>query len=117
MKTITKYIDSLKLNIDYIVGGNAQENHDIIDEASEEDLWFHISNQSSCHVICKMPVNENIDKKGLQKIIIQGAVICKAHSRYKSQKNIGITYTKVLHVKKLDKPGLVSIMNEKTIIM
>ena len=117
MKTITRFVDCLKLNVEFIVGGNAQENHDIIDAADPEDLWFHLSGQASCQVICKLPEGVEIDKKILFKIAKQGAVICKENSSSKSAKNVEIDYTQVKNVTKLEKPGSVTIINNKKIII
>jgi predicted ribosome quality control (RQC) complex YloA/Tae2 family protein len=116
MKIISKYIDCIDTIIEYKVGGNAQENHDIIDAADPEDLWFHISGCSSCHVICKIPENIN-DKKILQKIAKQGAVICKENSKYKSYKNVKIDYTKIKYVTKKEIPGSVIITNAKSVFI
>jgi predicted ribosome quality control (RQC) complex YloA/Tae2 family protein len=115
MKTVTRYIDCIKESVDFTVGGNAQENHDIIDAADPEDLWFHLSGQASCHVICKVP--DGLDKKTMLKIAKQGAVICKENSCYKSAKNVEVDYTQVKNVTKLEKPGAVTIMNAKKMVI
>jgi predicted ribosome quality control (RQC) complex YloA/Tae2 family protein len=117
MKTITKFIDCLKLNIDFIIGSNAQDNHNIIDDADPEDIWFHISDRPSCHVICKIPTDVEINKKALLKIVKQGAVVCKENSGYNKEKNVEIDYTFIKNVTKLDKPGAVTIINAKKIII
>jgi len=114
MKFVTKQIDCIE--IEYKVGSNTQENHDIIDAAEPEDYWFHISGCASCHVICKIPENIN-DKKILQKIAKQGAVICKANSKYKSYKNVQIDYTKIKNVTKKEIPGSVIITNFKSVFI
>jgi predicted ribosome quality control (RQC) complex YloA/Tae2 family protein len=116
MKIVTKHIDCIDMDIEYKVGTYAQENHDIIDAADPEDLWFHISGCSSCHVICKIPENTN-NKKILQKIAKQGSVICKENSKYKSYKNVKIDYTKIKYVTKLEKPGSVIITNSKHVFI
>ena len=36
-----------------IIGKNKNENWAIIDDASGTDLWFHISEMPSCHVLLK----------------------------------------------------------------
>jgi predicted ribosome quality control (RQC) complex YloA/Tae2 family protein len=117
MKIITKLIDYIE--VEYKVGTNAQENHDIIDEADLDDLWFHISGCASCHVICKIPdIPENVNnKKTLQKIAKQGAVICKENSKYKSYKNVKIDYTKIKNVTKKEIPGSVIITNAKSVFI
>lgn len=114
MKIVTKNIESIE--IEYKVGTNAQENHDIIDEADPQDLWFHISGCASCHVICKIP--DIIDnKKILQKIAKQGAVVCKENSKYKSYKNVKIDYTRIKYVTKKEIPGSVVITNSKSVFI
>lgn len=116
MKTISRFIDSLGINIDFIIGGNAQENHDIID-ANDNDLWFHISDKPSAHVISKIPKDLELKKDGLKKIIKQGALICKEHSKYKKEKNVSIDYTRIKNVVKEEEPGAVTLINIKKIII
>jgi len=111
MKTITRDIEFGK--IDFYVGQNAQENHDLLDEADEHDLWFHVSEHPSCHVIGKIPKDVDLDKSELAKIAKQGAIICKSFSKFKSDKNVKIDYTRVKNVTKLKTPGSVIIKNAK----
>jgi predicted ribosome quality control (RQC) complex YloA/Tae2 family protein len=117
MRTITRYIECLKINVDFVVGTNAKENHDIIDAANPEDLWFHISEHPSCHVISKIQPGIEIDKKEMQKIAKQGAVVCKEMSGLKKEKNVKIDYTAIKYVTKGEKPGSVNITNAKQIII
>ena len=58
---------------EYEIGKSSQENHDIIDKANPYDLWFHVSNYPSCHVICKLE-DIKYDKKMFNKIVKQGAL-------------------------------------------
>jgi predicted ribosome quality control (RQC) complex YloA/Tae2 family protein len=115
MKTIYRFIDCIKTNVEFVVGGNAQENHDIIDAADTNDLWFHVSGRSSCHVIAKINGLDKLDKKAIHKIVVQGALLCKENSALKSQKNVSIDYTKIEYVTKLDTPGSVTLTEFKTI--
>uniref|UniRef100_A0A6C0LD84 NFACT RNA-binding domain-containing protein n=1 Tax=viral metagenome TaxID=1070528 RepID=A0A6C0LD84_9ZZZZ len=101
-------------NIIFYIGKCAAGNFDIIDLAEENDIWFHISNESSAHVIASIP--ENTDKKELKYIIKQGAILCKQHSRYKTSKqSTTIVFTKVKHVTKTTIPGTVIISEEKVV--
>ncbi len=104
MKIETIEIPSINATIDYIVGQNAQDNHDIIDDAADDDIWFHVDNRSSCHVIAKL--TENFKRKEMRYIIKQGAVLCKKHS-YPNIKNLPIISTKIKHLIKTDIPGQV----------
>jgi predicted ribosome quality control (RQC) complex YloA/Tae2 family protein len=121
MRKITKYIDAIKGNIEFRVGQNAQENFDLIDDSNPDDLWFHISQESSCHVVAKMPTPLNggvsYDKKTVKKIAVQGAVVCKQCSRYKSEKDVSVNYTLIKHLEKGSRIGSVLVDNYKTLVV
>ena len=131
-RVVTKYIPSLKLSVVYKIGINAKNNFDLIDEADKDDIWFHLNNESSCHVIARlknityttrdddMPncydLNfDELDKKEKQQIIKQGALLCKQYSRMKSMKNVEIMYTKIENVEKTDVIGSVLTRKNKVI--
>jgi predicted ribosome quality control (RQC) complex YloA/Tae2 family protein len=117
MKEITKYIDAIKSDIVFKIGGNSQENFDIIDSSQPDDVWFHISDKPSEHVVASIPMDITIDKKQLHKIVIQGAVICKQFSKYNSDKNVGVVYTRIKDVLKTEKLGCVIPMNSKIVVI
>jgi predicted ribosome quality control (RQC) complex YloA/Tae2 family protein len=117
MRKIIKYIDAINTNIEFKVGQSAKENFDLIDESNPYDIWFHISERSSCHVVVTIPEGSNYDKKTLKKIIVQGAIICKQFSRYKSEKDISIIYTTINNVIKTEIVGTVSVEEYKKIII
>ena len=81
MKIEKKHIPSLKQDIDFNIGQNAQDNFDIIDISQPTDIWFHLQGTSSCHVIAIIPENMKLDKKQKKQIITQGALICKQNSK------------------------------------
>jgi predicted ribosome quality control (RQC) complex YloA/Tae2 family protein len=107
MKMKTVVIQSSPKEITFLVGTCAQDNFDAIDISDPDDIWFHVRDGSSCHVIAKMPAGEKMDKKIIHKIIKQGALLCKQESRYKSSKNLAIIYTKVQNVHKTNIVGSV----------
>lgn len=109
MKTQIVYIPNLKCNITYKIGQNASDNNEIIDGAEPNDMWFHVSNKKSCHVIASIP--DHIDRKQIKYIVNQGAVLCKQNS-YPAEKNLPIIFTRVKNVEKTDTPGLVVIAEE-----
>lgn len=113
MKTINRYIDAIKGNIEFRLGQNAQENFDLIDASRPDDIWFHISGQSSGHVIASIPEGSNYDKKTIRRIIIQGGIICKQFSRLKSEKDVNVIYSRVKNLVKTEKVGSVSIEEYK----
>jgi len=131
-RIVTRFIPSLQINIVYKVGKNAANNHEIIDESDKNDLWFHINNTSSCHVIaCLKNIRFNsyddelpnyydidfdsLDKKQKQQIVKQGAILCKQFSRLKNQKNVEVIYTKIADVFKTEPVGSVITYKTKTI--
>lgn len=112
MKTQSILIPSINKTIEYTIGQNAQDNHDIIDNALENDMWFHINNKPSCHIIASIP--DDIKRKEMKYIIKQGAVLCKQYS-YPAVKNLEIVYTKIKNITKTEKIGQV-IPNPVSII-
>ena len=115
MKTEVVFIPAINKEITFIIGENAQDNFEIIDDANQNDLWFHIHNESSCHVIACMPCHEKLNKKQIQKIIIQGACVCKKNSKYKSHKDFQIVYSQICNVVKTHITGQVTVSNQKMV--
>jgi predicted ribosome quality control (RQC) complex YloA/Tae2 family protein len=105
------------MEITYHIGVSAQDNFDLIDASSPQDIWFHVQDLPSCHVVVVMPENEKLDKNKMRALVKQGAVICKKHSKYASHKNLPIIYTKIEDVQKTNIPGSVAATNTKTIII
>ena len=115
MKEIPRFIDAVKADIVFKIGGNAQENSDLIDASQPDDIWFHVDNLPSEHVVASVPTDKKLDKKQLAKIITQGAVLCKQYSKYASQKNLPIIYTKIRDILKTEKVGCVIAQNQKIV--
>lgn len=67
MKSEIVYFTQLIDPIEFLIGKNEKDNFNIIDMSGPNDLWFHLSDYPSCHVIAKLP--ENIHKKILKYII------------------------------------------------
>jgi len=99
-------------DVTYWVGKDAQSNFDLLDQAESKDIWFHVEGAPSAHVI--MEVGESWDKKQMRNAITQGAVLCKQHSKSKSDKKVVIVYTAVANVKKTNLVGSVTTSFCKT---
>ena len=95
---------------EYIIGRSADENHKIIDQANLYDLWFHVSNYPSCHVICKLE-NKKYESKLFHKIIKQGALCCKQYCKFKNVQDVSIIYTYIKNITKTKTPGQVTAKN------
>lgn len=138
MRTVTRFIPSIGESILYKIGRNAKNNIEIIEESNTQDIWFHISNESSCHVIAVMNLEHynntcngvydlekshlrynfqpnQLTKKQMTHIIKQGAVICKEYSKCKSEKNVEIIYTKIENVVPTNIIGSVNAFKTKKI--
>ena len=71
-----------------MVGKSWQENEQLIMESSPSDVWFHLDEESSCHVVLKnednIPLNK-IDKKLIKRcalIVKQHTNKCVEHQKY-----------------------------------
>lgn len=90
------------------IGENAQDNWDIISKANQNDIWFHLANFPSCHVILRVPDNFTI-KKVSKQTLINCASRCKLHSKFANMSGkIKIIYTEIKNVSKADKVGAVN---------
>jgi predicted ribosome quality control (RQC) complex YloA/Tae2 family protein len=109
MKTESVFISRLNESVTYHVGQNAKDNFAVIDSAeSPNDIWFHASEESSCHVVCLVPLT--MDKKVRHLIVKQGALLCKINTpKLKCLKNTEIIYTEIGNVKKTQVDGQVSV--------
>ena len=116
MKTEIIIIQPLKREITFYIGKSKEDNFAVIDAGNENDLWFHASHDSSCHIVCEVP--DNIDRSDMRYIIKMGAVLCKNNTnKLKSQKNVEIIYTQIKNVTKTAIAGCVQTTNTKTIII
>jgi predicted ribosome quality control (RQC) complex YloA/Tae2 family protein len=117
MKTEYVKVSGIPVPIEFWIGSNAQDNFDMIDEAGQYDLWFHINNESSGHVIARISDNKELNKNLLNKIIIQGGLICKKYSKYKSKRDLEIVYTRIFDIVKTHTTGKVLLRSSKVFII
>lgn len=101
--------DDCKYNIR--VGESAQENWDLIQGSEQNDIWFHVKNTPSCHVVLTVNL-----KKGPHKSVINfcGA-LCKEGSKQKNNNNVIIIYTEIKNLKKGDQVGSVTTKNTREV--
>jgi len=110
LKTI--YIPKINHSVEFMIGTNAADNFKVIDESNPTDLWFHIENDSSAHIVAK--IHNKLDRKGLNAIIKQGSQLCKQFYTKGNTDNICVVYCKIHDIQKTDIPGKVIIQNYKT---
>ena len=105
---------------DYIIkiGETQEDNIKIISESKQYDLWFHLMNFPSCHVISHNKKYPNIDKSCYKKMIKYCAMLVKQNSKYKNYAKIKVNYTQVKNIKKTNIKGTVIIKGKyRTIIV
>ena len=76
MKLETFEYDGTIYNIK--IGRSATENTELVQNANKSDIWFHLSDSPSCHVIlqCETRLNEVP-----RQVISRCAYLCKMHSK------------------------------------
>ena len=94
------------------IGQNKQENFDIIDSACPTDIWFHVEDMPSCHVILK--TDEKLSDIPRQ-VIKRCAYLCKINSKAKTMSKCVINYTTINNVTKTEILGQVHVKNYKTV--
>jgi predicted ribosome quality control (RQC) complex YloA/Tae2 family protein len=99
-------------NFTIIIGKNKNENFEIIDDSLDTDLWFHVNNEPSCHVILK-----NTNKIGdiPFQVIKRCAYLCKINSKAKTKKKCSVIYTQIKNVIKTEQVGQVAVCSFKTL--
>jgi predicted ribosome quality control (RQC) complex YloA/Tae2 family protein len=95
-----------------LIGKNKNENNDLIDGADKDDMWFHVQDIPSCHVLLKHHINV---KKYPQQVIKRCAYLCKIHSNAKTLQKCNIIYTTVSNITKTNHIG--EVIAEKLKIM
>jgi len=58
-----------------------------------------------------------MDKKQKRDIVTQGAVLCKQHSKYKSDKNVKIVYSMIKNIQKTAVVGQVRVSNPSYVVI
>jgi|APCry1669190731_1035312.scaffolds.fasta_scaffold80355_2 predicted ribosome quality control (RQC) complex YloA/Tae2 family protein len=98
------------------IGKNKTENWGIIDGASSDDLWFHLNDFPSPHVILKTN-NLTIDEIP-NEVIKECCLLCKQYSKYKNMPNdyLKIIYTPVYNIKKGEDIGSVVYKSMKKLL-
>lgn len=85
------------------IGQNADENDQIISEAKQTDVWFHLANLPSCHIIISCSKEFPITKQ----MINYCCSLTKENTKYKNLQKVKVNYTMIKNVKKTDVKGKV----------
>jgi hypothetical protein len=113
------YFSEYLIDINFYIGKNAYGNDKILEICKNNDIWFHVKDNPSSHVIASISdIPNKINNTLLQKIIEKGALLCKEHSKYKDNNNLEIIYTNIINIEKpkICSPGTVIVLNHEIII-
>ena len=94
------------------VGRDKYDNWNLIDGSKPWDLWFHLENEPSSHVVLEMELEKNGIKNIPRAVIKRGAGLCKEHSSSKSMSNCPIIYTTIDKLVKGREVGSVHISGQ-----
>ena len=116
MKTEIVVFEHIESDVIYYIGTNAKDNHCVIDKGTPDDLWFHIANTPSCHVVVNLP--DNFDKNVLRSIIKKGSLLCKQNTkRVANLNNVEIMYAPIKNITKTHVAGEVLVSKYKSIFV
>ncbi len=109
---IEKVFDNVaNQEIEIWIGKNDLSNWHIIDISNQNDIWIHLKDVPSPHVIIKL---HDIEKYNKQSIFF-AASLCKSKSKYKNNKEIKAIYTEIKNVTKAEELGSVTTKKTKEI--
>lgn len=111
MKTHIYNIENVEYTIK--IGQNSKENWNLIDNSEPDDLWIHLDDYPSAHVIISKKYNiQNVNVNYPNQIIMIASNYCKSCSKYcKNLHNVKIIYTLLKNIKKGKEIGSVIISN------
>lgn len=93
--------------INIIVGQNAQENWDLLNN-NEQYIWFHLRSFPSCFVVIEHEYPDNLT-------ILEAARICKENTKYRNLKNLKVNYTHIHNIRKVGKVGTVQFLSNRKV--
>lgn len=108
------FVPGLNKVIQFYIGKNSKHNNEIINAAKEDDIWFHVKDLPSLHIIAIIP-EDMTNKKDLRYVIQRGALLCKSRSKYNNIKKLDIIYTQVKNITKTEIEGSIITTNEKIV--
>jgi predicted ribosome quality control (RQC) complex YloA/Tae2 family protein len=100
------------------IGNNAEDNWKVIDDSDELDIWFHLDEYPSAHIVLKTNKKElnTINKQ----ILFKCASECRNRTNIKDikkDKKIKVIYTEIKNIKKGNDIGSVYSKNTKSIFV
>lgn len=91
------------------IGQTAKENDQIIGDAKQTDMWFHLDSFPSCHVVIACGPENPLT----QEMIEHCAKLTRENTKYRNLPNLKIVYTPISNVQRTDKPGKVTFKSNR----
>ena len=98
--------DDLVFNI----GKNAEDNWNLIDHSVAGDIWIHLHNHPSAHVVIENTKEIEEDH------ILYACELCKERSKMKFKKGVKCCVLDIKYVKKTKKKGEVKLLKDPKIV-
>ena len=96
---------SSKQNVSFHIGQRASDHFMMLDQAKPTDLWFHLEDYPSCHIIASVP--DCINRDDIRKLIRYGIRLSKEQSKHGS--NVDVIHSRVCFVTKTEQEGTVTL--------
>ena len=117
---IIEKLEKENYEVTFRLGRNAKENHELIDDADPDDLWFHLEGYPSGHCILEVNQKESKENSNNYNIdtvdIIFAANLVKSYSKLKNHnKKLKVIYTPVKNLKKGKAKGEVIMLDLKKV--
>jgi predicted ribosome quality control (RQC) complex YloA/Tae2 family protein len=85
-----------------IIGENAKENDELVKESAPNDIWLHLENMSSAHIVIKTN-----DKEPPKRVINMAASLFARYSPKKVTGRYNVIWTEIKNVKTTTTAGCV----------
>ena len=95
------------------IGKNASGNDELVRLADQNDIWFHLANLPSCHVILECAEEFPVTKE----MITYCANLTKANTKYRYHSKLKVTYTEIKNIKRTETLGKVTIGKSNKIVV
>ena len=90
------------------IGKNKEENWQLIDASNPDDVWFHVDDQPSCHVILKN--EQQVKLRDIpRQVLKRAAYLCKINSAAKTQPKCDVIYAPISSITKTNVVGQVIV--------
>jgi predicted ribosome quality control (RQC) complex YloA/Tae2 family protein len=92
--------------VPFYIGQQAKDHFPMLDRSKPSDLWFHLDDYPSCHIIASVP--EHASREDIKKLIRHGIRLSKEHSKYGT--NVKVIHARVRNVSKTTSEGKVNVL-------